>query len=150
VSLFAQAPPPESFHLGELTKVDSYADVPSYEYTIFNGADDAFTGATTVAIRVRQGTQVRYRILNGSIYIIDDDGKIQQTSYIRQAEVVRVMISDEDLRKLTDKARSGQPVQSEIPQVLDPPKSVTAPPSASKPDAKKTEPKKKAKPQSSN
>src|SRR5579864_4922843 len=120
LSLFAQAPSPESFYVGELTNVLSLPDVPSYEYTIFNGADDAFTGATTVAIRVRLGTQVKYRIINRSIYIIDDDGKIQQTSYIRQAEVRRVTISEGDLRKIMDDSNpSVQPVRSEIPQGLD-------------------------------
>jgi len=129
VSLFAQAPPPEGFYVGELTKVLSRPDVPSYEYTIFNGADDAFTGATTVAIRVRLGTQVKYTIRNESIYIIDDDGKIQQTRYIRQAEVRRVTISEDDLQKLLDKSPSGQTVKSEIPQVLDlnTPRTGTAP-----------------------
>lgn len=149
MSLFAQAPPPESFYLGELTQVVSRPDVSSYEYTIFNGADDAFTGATTVAIRVRQGTQVRYRILNGSIYIIDDDGKIQQTSYIRQAETIRMKISGEDLRKIMDDSNPDvQPVRAEIPQVLDlkTPNPVTAP----KPNDKKPAPKKKAKTSSSN
>ena len=148
-SLFAQAPQPESFYPGELTKVLSHPDVPSYEYTIWNGVDDAFTGATTVAIRVREGTQVKYRITNGSIYIIDDDGKIQQTRYIRQAEMVRIKISEEDLGRLTDR---DQTVRSEIPQVLDlkAPSPVTAPPPDPKRDAKKAEPKKKAKPQSSN
>lgn len=148
VSLFAQAPSPESFHIGELTKAVRTGD-GSHEYTIYNGADDAFTGATTVEIRVREGTQVKYTISNGSIYIIDDDGKIQQTNYVRQAEMVRITIPGEDLRKLMDDRNPDvQPVRSEIPRALDlkAPDPIAAPAPEPKPDTKKAGPKKKAKP----
>jgi hypothetical protein len=147
VGLFAQSPLPENFHVGELLKTVIVGT--SYEYTVYNGVDDAFTGATKVAIRIREGAQVKYTIRNGSIYFIDDDGKIQQTRYIRQAEMLRVTVSEEDLEKLADPLWK---LRAEIPQVLGlkAPSPVTVPPSEPKPDTKKAEPKQKAKSKTSN
>ena len=88
--LLAQAPPVERFWLGELVSIDSHPDIPSYEYTVWNGVDDAFTGVSSTPIQVRLHQKVKCYVNEPrSVYIIDESGEVHETRFIRQAEMVR-------------------------------------------------------------
>ncbi len=86
------APRPEAFRPGELTEIVSLPDVPRYEYTVFDGIEDAFTGMSEKPLKLRLHTKVKFAIVRGMLYIVDDDGKIQETIYFKQAEVRKVIV----------------------------------------------------------
>ena len=88
----APTPPPETYHAGELIQIVSHPDVPSYEYTIFNGVNDSYTGMSKKPLKLHENANVKFAIKGRTIYIIDEDGKVQETLYIQQAETVRVPI----------------------------------------------------------
>jgi hypothetical protein len=88
VSLLAQGPSLESYRRGELVTIDARPDIPRYEYTIWNGASDAFTGASREPLRVRLHHKVSYALKDRSLYIIDESGIIHETRYFRQTEMV--------------------------------------------------------------
>jgi hypothetical protein len=88
VALLAQGPPPESYRLGKLVAIDARVEVPRYEYTVWNGVDDAFTGASPSPIGVQLNHKVKYAIKGRSLYIIDESGKSYETNYFKQEEMV--------------------------------------------------------------
>ena len=60
-----------------------------YEYTFWNGVGDAFTGLSPTPLRVHLNEKVKCAVVD-FVYIVDDDGQVQKTIYLSQAEMVRV------------------------------------------------------------
>lgn len=90
VGLFAQTPPPERFTTWQLVGIKSDLATPRYEYTVWNGLDDAFMGFSTKPVRVRLNRKVKAYVDEPKfIYIIDDAGEVRQLRYALQMEMRR-------------------------------------------------------------
>jgi hypothetical protein len=81
--------PPKNFWTGTLVSIKSDSEHHLYEYTVWNGADDAFTGLRPTPLRVHLNEKVKCAVVD-FVYIVDDDGQVQKTIYLSQAEMVRV------------------------------------------------------------
>ena len=79
--------PPKNFWTGTVTSIKSDPEHHLYEYTIWNGMDDAFTGLSPTPLRVHLSEAVKCAVVD-FLYITDDDGQIQKTILAGQAEVV--------------------------------------------------------------
>jgi hypothetical protein len=85
VPLLAQG----SYHVGTVVNIQEQPEIRHFEYTIWNGACDAWIGASQTPIRLQMKRKVKYALGARSLYIIDDDGKIQETANVAQEEMVR-------------------------------------------------------------
>lgn len=91
LDLLAQVPAPERFWPGTVVSIESRSETNEYKYTVWNGGDDAFTGLSRTPLRVSLNEKVKCAVIEPrSVYIVDDDGKIQETEYVSQAEMVLV------------------------------------------------------------
>src|SRR5579863_174977 len=89
-ALVAQPPDPAHFWWGKIVSIRNNAETGQHEYTIWNGTDDAFVGASSSPLKVRVNKKVRCAVVEPhAVYIVDNDGKIQELSYVLQAEVTR-------------------------------------------------------------
>ena len=83
--LCAQAP----YHVGTVVNMREQPEIMHFEYTIWNGVCDAWIGASQIQIRLHRGEKVKYALAGRSLYIMDDDGKLQETANVAQEERVR-------------------------------------------------------------
>jgi hypothetical protein len=85
-SLFAQEPPLQKYHMGKLLSINNNPTIPKYEYTIWDGGDDAFTGASPTPISIRLNHKVKFYVNEPHfVYIIDESGQVHKTQYVGQA-----------------------------------------------------------------
>ena len=88
--LLAQVPAPERFWWGKVVSIESNAELSQDKYMVWNGVDDAFTGVSKTPLRIRLNEKVKCAVVEPrSVYIVDDDGKVQETTYASQAEMTR-------------------------------------------------------------
>jgi hypothetical protein len=83
MSLGAQPPAKDKFYELKLTNISWFF---GYSYTVRNSID-AFTGASWWKLHVTEGKMVKVAIVGKSLYIIDEDGQIQETHYYLQAKI---------------------------------------------------------------
>jgi hypothetical protein len=76
--LSAQGPPRERYHAGKLIKIS--ASEGNYSYTI-ETSEDGYMCKSSQQLRLTQGSQVQFVVEGRSLFIIDEDGKPQETSY---------------------------------------------------------------------
>jgi hypothetical protein len=81
-SLLAQGPPPEKFHEGQLIKITADSESHDYSYTIMAGC--GYVGRSSTVLKLHANSNVKFAIERESLYIIDEDGKVQQTRYVLQ------------------------------------------------------------------
>jgi hypothetical protein len=74
--LFAQVPPMNEFYPAKLIKI--YA-APGYFYYTFDTAEDNYGSRSALQLRLTEGSQVKIKLTGKFLYLIDEDGKIQQT-----------------------------------------------------------------------
>jgi hypothetical protein len=79
LAVYAQGPAPEKYHTGKLLKISNSGSTYSYKIGIL---ENGFTGTSPNAIRVTQGSEVRFALQGNSMYIIDNDGKPQETTLL--------------------------------------------------------------------
>jgi hypothetical protein len=90
LDLLAQPPTLDHFWSGVVVSIESQPDLHQYQYTVWNGVDDAFTGVSQTPLRIRLHEKVRCAVMEPrAVYIVDDDGKVQETKYVMQLEMVR-------------------------------------------------------------
>ena len=77
--LCAQTPAPEDFRPAKLVKF--YGETPPYYYT-FDTGRGGFVAGSDVLLRVIVGSHVKIRLRFGTVYLIDEDGKIQEARFI--------------------------------------------------------------------
>jgi len=56
--------------------------IPYFEYTIMAGC--GYVGGSARLIHVRENSEIKFAIEDKSIYVLDDDGKVQQLRYMLQ------------------------------------------------------------------
>ena len=59
-----------------------------YEYTVFDGVEDAYTGTSRKPLKLHLKATVKFAIRGHILYIADEDGKVQETQYAKQ-ELIR-------------------------------------------------------------
>jgi hypothetical protein len=90
LGLLAQPPAPERFWWGKVVSIESRPELSQYKYMVWNGVDDAFTGVSKTPLRIRLKEKVKCAVAEPrSVYIVADDGKIQETTYASQAHMTR-------------------------------------------------------------
>ena len=83
--LWAQAP----YHVGTVVNIREQPEIRHFEYTIWNGVCDAWIGASQIQIRLHIMAKVKYALDGRSLYIIDDDGKVQETANVAHEAMVK-------------------------------------------------------------
>jgi len=79
--LFAQVPQVNEFYPAKLIKIDA---TPGYFYYTFDTAEDNYGSRSALQLRLTEGSQVKIKITDKFLYLIDEDGKIQQTEFTVQ------------------------------------------------------------------
>jgi hypothetical protein len=85
VPLLAQG----TYHVGTVVNIREQPEIRHFEYTIWNGVRDAWIGASQTPIRLQMNRKVKYALASRSLYVIDDNGKVQETANVAQEEMVR-------------------------------------------------------------
>ena len=80
VSTFAQIPAIEEFYPAKLLKVSAS---PPYSYT-FDIGGEGYIGTSQTRLHLTEGSPVKIKAKDKFIYVIDEDGKIQETTFSLQ------------------------------------------------------------------
>ena len=79
----------QGYRVGIVVDIQNRPDIRHYEYTIWDGVEDAYICATQTPIPIHLKEKVRYRFRGNSVIIIDDDGIEQEATEVAQEEMVR-------------------------------------------------------------
>jgi hypothetical protein len=78
-----------TYHVGTVVNIREQPEIRHFEYTIWDGVCDAWIGASQTPIRLQMKAKVKYALVSRSLYVIDDDGNVQETVNVAQEEMVR-------------------------------------------------------------
>jgi hypothetical protein len=76
------APSPAGYSRGKVVQIN-HPSTGQYEYNIFTPGD-GYVGRSTKPIHVTMGKDVRFKIKGQTLYVIDDEGKVQRLRYVLQ------------------------------------------------------------------
>jgi hypothetical protein len=81
-------PSAQAYRVGIVVDIQNRPDIRHYEYTIWDGVEDAYICATQTQVRIHLKEKVKYRFRGKSVLIIDDDGIEQEATEVAQEEMV--------------------------------------------------------------